>query len=183
MSKNDLTEKRLVDSFYHRLIEHYGYVVSQMARDVSLGNGLHADIAIWKTAELKAKNSIPDICVVVICKSEHIKIDASEYLDSYKTASFKSFNFFVLHNLKETKVFHLDCNRPKGGFIQIGDFPKANDMLSDTSVKDFIQRMNTVRRDGLFKAFDRCHNIVRNNDKLSPEAAFDEISKVESTLS
>ena len=178
MSTNDLTEKRLVDSFYRRLIEHYGYVVNQMARDVSLGNGLHADIAIWKTAELKAKNLIPDICVVVICKSEHIKIDASEYLDSYKTASFKSFNFFVLHNLKETKVFHLDGNRPKGGFIQIGDFPKANDMLSDASVKDFIQRMNTVRRDGLFKAFDRCHNIVRNNDKLSPEAAFDEISKV-----
>ena len=24
----------------------------------------------------------------------------------------------------------------------------------------------------------KCHNIIRNNDKLSPEAAFDEISKV-----
>ena len=23
-----------------------------------------------------------------------------------------------------------------------------------------------------------CHNIIRNNDKLSPEAAFDEISKI-----
>ena len=24
----------------------------------------------------------------------------------------------------------------------------------------------------------KCHNVIRNNDKLSPEAAFDEISKI-----
>ncbi|MDE5035569.1 hypothetical protein, partial [Francisella tularensis] len=28
------------------------------------------------------------------------------------------------------------------------------------------------------KVLNKCHNIIRNNDKLSQEAAFDEISKV-----
>ena len=28
------------------------------------------------------------------------------------------------------------------------------------------------------KILRTCHNIIRNNDKLSPEAAFDEISKI-----
>lgn len=28
------------------------------------------------------------------------------------------------------------------------------------------------------KSLTRCHNIIRNVDKLSPEAAFDEISKI-----
>lgn len=28
------------------------------------------------------------------------------------------------------------------------------------------------------KSLFKCHNIIRDNDKLSPEAAFDEISKI-----
>jgi type I restriction enzyme M protein len=33
-------------------------------------------------------------------------------------------------------------------------------------------------RDDFSRLLFRCHNIIRNNDKLSPEAAFDEISKI-----
>lgn len=33
-------------------------------------------------------------------------------------------------------------------------------------------------RDEFTKLLTRSHNIIRNNDKLSPEAAFDEISKI-----
>lgn len=33
-------------------------------------------------------------------------------------------------------------------------------------------------RDEFSKLLFKCHNIIRNNDKLSPEAAFDEISKI-----
>ena len=32
--------------------------------------------------------------------------------------------------------------------------------------------------DEFSKLLFKCHNIIRNNDKLSPEAAFDEISKI-----
>ena len=33
-------------------------------------------------------------------------------------------------------------------------------------------------REEFTKILQKCHNIIRNNDKLSPEAAFDEISKI-----
>ena len=33
-------------------------------------------------------------------------------------------------------------------------------------------------RDEFTRILTKCHNTIRNNDKLSPEAAFDEISKV-----
>lgn len=36
----------------------------------------------------------------------------------------------------------------------------------------------TFTRDDFTKILRTCHNIIRNNDKLSPEAAFDEISKI-----
>lgn len=37
---------------------------------------------------------------------------------------------------------------------------------------------NQFEREEFTRVLTKCHNIIRNNDKLSPEAAFDEISKV-----
>lgn len=39
-------------------------------------------------------------------------------------------------------------------------------------------KTKTFTRDDFTKMLRTCHNIIRNNDKLSPEAAFDEISKI-----
>lgn len=38
--------------------------------------------------------------------------------------------------------------------------------------------MPPIGKDNLVQILGRCHNIIRNNDKLSPDAAFDEICKV-----
>ena len=178
MTKVTVTEKCLADAFYKRLISSYGYSPEQMGRDVVIGGSARADIAIWRTAAARIKDSIPDICVVLICKDEHIKIDADRYLAAFKESLIGTVNFFVLHNLKETKVFLLDSSHPMGGVERIGDFPKASDVLTDDVISAFIDRMRGNTKNSLLHAFERCHNIVRNNDKLSPEAAFDEISKV-----
>ena len=178
MANATVQEKCLVDAFYKRLISSYGYSPRQMGRDVIIGGSARADIAIWRTEAAKINDSIPDICVVLICKDEHIKIDADRYLSAFKESSVGTVNFFVLHNYKETKVFLLDSSHPMGGVERIGDFPKASDVLSDDEISAFITKMRRNTKDALLHAFDRCHNIVRNNDKLSPEAAFDEISKV-----
>ena len=41
-----------------------------------------------------------------------------------------------------------------------------------------MQQTKAFTRDEFSKLLFKCHNIIRNNDKLSPEAAFDEISKI-----
>ena len=168
----------LVQDFVRRLVEHYNYSSEQIGTGVSLASGIEADIAIWRTVEHKKKSSMPDICVVVICKDEHIKIEADDYLSAYKEAAINTVNFFVCHNLKETKVFLLDSKHPMGGVVRIGDFPKASDIASEEKMDSFISRMRNCTKDALIQALGKCHNIIRNNDKLSPEAAFDEISKV-----
>ena len=175
---SDNIDNSLSNAFYQRLIDAYGYVPEQLGRDVSIGTTANADIAIWRSPDARNRQSIPDICVVVLCREEHIKIDANKYLASFKEAAIDTVNFFVLHNLKETKVFLLDSSHPMGGVERVGDFPKAVDVKTDDSIRNFINRMRCNTKKSLLKAFDHCHNIVRNNDKLSPEAAFDEISKV-----
>ena len=171
-------ERSLTDAFYQRLTEAYGYLPEQLGRDISIGNEAIADIAIWRSTEARQRQSIPDICVVVICREEYIKIDANNYLEAFKEEAVGTVNFFVLHNLKETKVFLLDSSHPMGGVERIGDFPKAAEVKTEDAIQVFISKMRRNTKESLLKAFDRCHNIVRNNDKLSPEAAFDEISKV-----
>ena len=173
----DIQQNSLTDAFYKRLIDAYGYVPEQLGRNVSIGNTANADIAIWRSSDARNRQSIPDICVVVLCREEHIKIDANKYLAFFNEAAIGSVNFFVLHNLKETKVFYLDDTH--GGAVeQFSDFPKVSDVVSDNVLKAFVSRMRQNSRENLLTAFSKSHNIIRNNDKLSPEAAFDEISKV-----
>ena len=41
-----------------------------------------------------------------------------------------------------------------------------------------LNQTKAFTRDEFSRLLYKCHNIIRNNDKLSPEAAFDEISKI-----
>ena len=45
-------------------------------------------------------------------------------------------------------------------------------------MKELLNQTKAFTRDEFSRLLYKCHNIIRNNDKLSPEAAFDEISKI-----
>lgn len=167
----------MVEDFYQRLLKGYGYDSDQMDCNVMIQPNFKADIAIWRTASAKTKGALPDVCVIVMCRAEHIRIHSDEYLGEYQNTPLTASNFFVAHNMRETKVFYLDDSHP-GSVEQFADFPKAQDVLNDTSLDTFVSKMRNCTKDSLLQAFSKCHNIIRNNDKLSPEAAFDEISKV-----
>ena len=47
-----------------------------------------------------------------------------------------------------------------------------------TVKKELLTQTKAFTRDEFSRLLFKCHNIIRNNDKLSPEAAFDEISKI-----
>lgn len=86
--------------------------------------------------------------------------------------------FYVAHNLKETKVFYIDRNARPLKIERISDFPSAQDIISDENLALFVNKVRGYSKDKFLKTLTRCHNIIRNVDKLSPEAAFDEISKI-----
>ena len=174
----DNTEKSLSDAFYQRLIDAYGYVPEQLGRDVSVGNTAKADIAIWRGETEKKQGQTPDIYVLVACRSEHIRIEAEDYFGEFKQAALNNMVFYVAHNLKETKVFYIDKNARPFKIERIGDFPHAEDIVSDEALEKFVSQMRSYSKDSFLKTLSRCHNIIRNMDKFSPEAAFDEISKV-----
>ncbi len=61
---------------------------------------------------------------------------------------------------------------------EIVDIPKAEDVNNETKINEIPAQTKTFTKDAFQKLLFSCHDVIRNNDKLSPEMAFDEISKV-----
>ena len=172
------SKQQLADAFFQRLVDSYGYLPEQMEFNVAVSPTSVADIAIWRSPDDKKSGLAPDIYVLVACKTEHIKIKAEDYFEQYKQAVLNDMAFYVAHNLKETKVFYIDRNARPLKIERISDFPTASDIVSDQNLTSFVNKVRGYSKDKFLKTLTRCHNIIRNVDKFSPEAAFDEISKI-----
>lgn len=174
----NVPEEKLKQEFICRLINAYGYKLTQLGQDIEIKKRYKADIAIWRSEQEKLKNSIPSIIITVECKAEHIKIRETDYSIGYNFASTINANFFIAVNLKEAKVFHIKKDNAPKKIEKISDIPKAEILSDDKKIDKYIKETKSFTREEFSKLLTRCHNIIRNNDKLSPEAAFDEISKV-----
>ena len=61
---------------------------------------------------------------------------------------------------------------------EIIDIPDATKANNQKEIDKLLKQTKAFSRDEFSRLLFKCHNIIRNNDKLSPEAAFDEISKI-----
>lgn len=172
-------KQELIDDFCQRLIHFYGYSEDQIGRnDVYSNLGVKADIVVWRSGKEKAIGASPEIYIVVNCEAEHIKIRTDEYIERFREAALNNQTFYVARNLKETKVFYIDKNASPFRIESISDIPKVEETVSERALKKFVDGMRGYTKDSFLKSLNKCHNLIRNIDKLSPEAAFDEISKV-----
>ena len=171
-------EEKLKQEFICRLVNSYGYSLKQLGQDVAIKKRYSADIAIWRTEKDKNKNAIPTIIITVECKAEHVKIKESDYSIGYNFASTINANFFIAVNLKEARVFHIKKDNAPKKIEKLSDIPKAEILSDDFRIDKYIKETKSFTREEFTKLLSRCHNIIRNNDKLSPEASFDEISKI-----
>ncbi|AXG72961.1 N-6 DNA methylase [Flavobacterium arcticum] len=176
-------EERIRQKYICRLVNHYGYSLDQMQQEVTLtgskrGTGrASADIVIWRSKEDRLKNINP--IIVVECKADYITISTEDYYQGQNYARFANAPFFVTTNEKETKVFKVNLEiTPKTLSDEILDIPNATEANSNNEVLKLLAKTKAFERDEFSKLLFQCHNVIRNNDKLSPEAAFDEISKI-----
>lgn len=175
-------EERVRQVYIKNLVENYGYSLDQMAQEVSVNNSqrgqgkARADIVIWKSKADKTARKAAFI--VVECKAECVRIREEDYYQGYNYASWAGASFFVTTNEKETKYFNVDKDYLPKELIEVVAIPTAEEALVDKKIKEILEKTKTFTRDNFTKMLRTCQNIIRNNDKLSPEAAFDEISKI-----
>ncbi len=175
-------EEEVRQIYIERLINNYGFSPDQMFQEVKVTNSKRgqgramADIVIWKSKEDKAQNNSP--AIVVECKAEHITIREEDYFQGHNYASWAGADFFVTTNLKETKIFKVVKGKMPKRLDEIIDIPNAKIIDDKKKISELLKQTKAFTRDEFSKLLFKCHNIIRNNDKLSPEAAFDEISKI-----
>ena len=175
-------EEKVRQEYIKHLVGEYGYSLDQMAQELKVNNSrrgqgkARADIVIWKSK--KDKDDGKSAFIVVECKAECVRIREEDYYQGYNYASWAGASFFVTTNEKETKYFNVEKDYLPKKLIEIVAIPNAEEALVDKKIKEILGKTKTFTRDDFTKMLRTCHNIIRNNDKLSPEAAFDEISKI-----
>lgn len=175
-------EEKVRQEYIKILVEDYGYSLDQMAQEIKVNNSqrgqgkARADIVIWKSKEDKDESKAAFI--VVECKAENVRIREEDYYQGYNYASWAGASFFITTNEKETKYFNVDKDYLPKELVEVVAIPTAEEALVDKKVKEILGKTKTFTRDDFTRMLRTCHNIIRNNDKLSPEAAFDEISKI-----
>lgn len=175
-------EEKVRQRYIRTLVNDYGYSLEQMAQEKKVTNSqrgqgaARADIIVWKSEEEKIQNK--SAFIVVECKAESVRIHEEDYYQGFNYASWAGASFFVTTNEKETKYFNVDKNYIPKELIEVVALPTAMEAVSEKKIKELLNKTKTFTRDEFTKTLRACHNIIRNNDKLSPEAAFDEISKI-----
>lgn len=175
-------EEEVRQRYVCRLVDSYGYGIKQMGEEVKVTNSqrgqgaARADIVIWRNEEDKRKGK--NVLIVVECKAENVTIRQADYFQGYNYAAWAGAKFFVTTNLKETRIFKVVEDAMPKKLEEIADIPSADMVNDDKKIKAMLLQTKAFTRDEFSRLLFKCHNIIRNNDKLSPEAAFDEISKI-----
>lgn len=165
-----------------RLVNTYGFSLEQMEQEVLVSNtkrgtgGARADIIVYKNAADKKKRK--DAVIVVECKADNITIQSEDYFQGANYAAMCGADFFVTTNEKETKIFKVVKGEIPKRLDEVVNIPDAKIINDEKKISELLKQTKAFTRDEFSKLLFKCHNIIRNNDKLSPEAAFDEISKI-----
>lgn len=175
-------EEEVRQKYICRLVDSYGYSLDQMDQELKVTNSqrgqgaARADIVIWRNKEDKEQKKYP--LIVVECKAESVTIHKEDYYQGMNYASWVHADFFVTTNLKETRIFKVVKGEIPDKLEEVIDIPNASKANNQKEIDKLLKQTKAFTRDEFSRLLFKCHNIIRNNDKLSPEAAFDEISKI-----
>lgn len=174
-------EEIVRQKFIHKLINDYGYQSEQISHGDKTDNqnNTNPDILIWKSVQDKTNKAAPFI--IVDCHATaHIK--NTDYLEVENYALFEGAKFFITYyqndKKEELRVFKFSEEKPPLQIVELDDIPKAAILNDDTEIDNLLRKVKHFSKEEFKKIFFACHDAIRNNDKLSPEMAFDEISKV-----
>ena len=170
-------EEKVRQNFICTLVNHYGYELAQMSEELKTKDGKNstrADIVIWKSIKDKQNSKSP--LIIVECKADTIRISEEDYKQGESYARIANAPFFVTHNSYETRFWRVIKDKMPGFIQEIANIPKNND--SEKEIAKILDSLVVFKEDEFANLLHKCHNIIRNIEKLDPAAAFDEIAKI-----
>src|SRR4029077_12438315 len=160
------------------LVNEYGFSLDQIGEELEVtgrgSGGARADFVIWPTIKDKSDSKTP--LIIVECKSDNVMIKSHDYAQGDNYSRLTGARFFVTHNSRETKFWRVVHERMPKSFEEISNIPHAN--ATDKEIEELISKLKVFKEDEFADLLHKCHNVIRNREKLDPAAAFDEIAKI-----
>lgn len=176
------SEEKVRQEFICELVNEYGYSLEQMEQELKLttsqrGTGsARADLVIWKSQEEKAKKKAA--FMVVEFKANTLNLKVEDCYQGYNYATWSRARLFAVTNGTDLQVYQTKEEEIPLKLDPVSGIPHAKDIHDDKKLNEELNKTKAFKGDEFARLLKQCHDIIRNNDKLSPEAAFDEISKV-----
>lgn len=170
-------EEKVRQAFVCTLVNAYGYELAQMGEEMSVKDGkgsTRADIVIWKSIRDKQEKKSP--LIIIECKADNVRISEEDYKQGESYARIVNAPFFVTHNSYETRFWRVIKDKMPGHIQEIANIPRNNATQKD--IDKLYNDLVVFKEDEFANLLHKCHNIIRNIEKLDPAAAFDEISKI-----
>ena len=177
-----LPEEIVRQEFICKLVNDYGYSLKQMEQEVKLTKSVRgtgrasADLVIWKSESDKKKNKTAFL--VVELKAKSLKLKVEDCYQGYNYATWSRAKLFAISNGNELQVYKTVEEEIPLKLQPVNDIPHLNDISDSKKLEEALAKTKEFTGNEFAKLLHKCHNIIRNNDKLSPEASFDEISKI-----
>ncbi len=160
------------------LVNEYGFSLDQIDEELEVtgrGSGnARADLVIWRTEKDKAESKNP--IIIVECKSDSVTIKPDDYGQGDNYSRLAGARFFVTHNSRETKYWRVVHDKMPKSLEEISNIPHAD--ASDKEIEKLISELKVFKEEEFADLLHKCHNVIRNREKLDPAAAFDEIAKI-----
>lgn len=171
-------EELVRQQFIYRLQSQWGFSLDQMRQEVKTQAGRSAskaDIIVAESVQAAKENR--GWKIVVETKAENVTIKPEDYAQGESYARAIGAEFLVMHNHKETSFCRLVPGAP-GERIEITGIPGPGDFDDARRLQEIRTATKAFTRDEFQRLLYDCHCILRDNHKMDPGAAFDEISRI-----
>lgn len=172
-------EEVVRQDWVRRLVIEGGFELEQMDQEVrSLAHGHgspRADIVVWPSAQAKAKAEAS--ILVVETKAADGPVLAADFVQGNSYARVGGAKFLICATATTHAVFELPPGLPAQG-REINEWPRRADFADERRLRKLRESLRVFDRDEFQKLLVACHNLLRDAHTMSPDQAFDTISKV-----
>jgi type I restriction enzyme M protein len=155
-----------------------GYALEQMAQEIRTHSGRRsprADIVVWRDAVERRRGAAP--VLVVETKAGEGAVRSADFWQGESYARSSGARFLILANQTSHAVFELSAGLP-GRAVQINVWPRALDIADERRLDQITGALQVFDREQFQRVLFECHTLLRDNHAMTPDRAFDTISKV-----
>ncbi|MDP9903123.1 restriction endonuclease subunit M [Arthrobacter bambusae] len=172
-------EELVRQEWVRRLVQEGGYSLGQMdqeRRDLTHGTGSpRADIVVWGSAELKAQGA--EALMVVETKAVDGPVILSDFRQGESYARAGGSEFLVAATASAHSTYQLTKGFP-GRATQVNSWPTKADFADARKLEQLKSSLRVFDRDEFQKLLFDCHSLLRDHHAMTPDRAFDTISRV-----